>query len=111
MTRMAWIGAGLALLAATAQANELPRFDVEAQCEQVASFGGDFSNTTYNGCIQMEQSAYNRLRENWASLPGNIRRQCVEVATFGGPGSYSTLGGCVDMEVQAGSNRQSFSFD
>lgn len=102
---------GLTLWAGGVMANGIPRFDVEGQCKLVASVGGEFSNLTYNGCIQMEQSAYNRLKGNWASIPAGIRRQCAEVATVGGPGSYSTLGGCVDMEIQAASNKKSFSFE
>ena len=94
-----------------ALADEIPRFDVETQCEMVASIGGEFSNVTYNGCIQMEQAAYNRLQTEWASIPGGVRRQCEEVATVTGSGSYSTLGGCIDMETQAADNRKSFSFD
>lgn len=106
-----WMIAMAVCLPLVAMASDMPRFDVEAQCNTVASFGGEFSNTTYNGCIQMEQSAYNRLKADWASIPGGIRRQCTEIAAFGGAGSYSTLGGCVDMESQAASNKQSFEFD
>lgn len=49
-------------------ASDMPRLDVEAQCKEVASFGGDFSNTTNNGCIKMEQSAYNHLKTEWGSI-------------------------------------------
>ncbi|QTP60943.1 hypothetical protein HNO53_20825 [Billgrantia antri] len=103
----------LALLALpfAVNAQEMPRYDVEAHCEEIASFGGEFSNMTYNGCIQMEQSAYDGLKGQWASLPGNIQRHCDEIATFASPGSYSTLQGCVQMEVSAGQNRGQFSFD
>lgn len=111
MKIVALMGVGLALLTGTAIASEMPRFDVEAQCEMVASVGGEFSNMTYNGCIQLEQSAYDRFKGEWASIPVEIRRQCIEVATVGGPGSYSALGGCIDLETQAADNRQSFSFD
>lgn len=101
----------LALWSGASFAGEIPRFDVETQCEQIAGFGGEFSNSTYNGCIAMEQSAYDRLKQSWDSIPSGIRSQCIEIATFGGPGSYSTLGGCIDMETQAAANKKSFSFD
>ncbi|MBR9880776.1 MAG: hypothetical protein GYB17_14910 [Gammaproteobacteria bacterium] len=101
----------VALFPLTAAADDIPRFDVETHCEMVASIGGEFSNMTYNGCIQMEQSAYNRFRTEWDSIPGGIRRQCEEVATVTGSGSYSTLGGCIDMETQAADNKQTFTFD
>lgn len=101
----------LAALPIIAQAQQPPRYDVEGHCETVASFGGEFSNTTFNGCIEMEQSAYNQLKGTWNDLPPNVQNHCHEVATFGGEGSYSTLQGCVQMEVSAGENRSEFSFD
>lgn len=92
-------------------AAEMPRFDAEAHCEQVAAVGGSPSNSLYNSCIDMEQTAYNGLKAEWASLPTNIQNHCRDVASVTGPGSYSLLESCVDMEVSAGSNRREFSFD
>lgn len=94
-----------------ASAQQVPRFDVEAHCEELAGFGGEYSNTMYNTCIDVEQSAYDGLKGQWASLPASIRNHCEELARFGGPGSYSMLETCVDMEVSAGNNRSQFSFD
>lgn len=94
-----------------ASAAEMPRFDVEAHCQQVASVTGSSSNTLYNSCVDMEQSAYNGLKGQWASLPASVRNHCKDVASVTGPGSYSLLESCVDMEVSAGSNRSEFSFD
>ncbi|MBY6206904.1 MULTISPECIES: hypothetical protein [Halomonas] len=110
MPRKSLVLLGGLLMAAPALA-EIPRFDVETHCEQVAGFGGDFSNTMYNSCIDMEQGAYNGLKGRWATLPPTIQSHCEEVASFGGPGSYTMLQSCVDMEVSAGSNRSEFSFD
>lgn len=100
-----------ALLPLAASAAEMPRFDVEAHCEQVASISGDSSNMLYNSCIDMEQTAYNGLKGQWSSLPANIENHCRDVASVTGPGSYSLLESCVDMEVSAGNNRSEFSFD
>ncbi|PAU76547.1 hypothetical protein [Halomonas salipaludis] len=111
MKRLILAVAAALALPAMAHAQDIPRYDVEDHCEQVAGFGGSFSNSTYNGCIQMEQSAYNGLRDQWQQLPASIRQHCNDVASFGGAGSYSTLQGCVQMEVSAGENRDSFSFD
>lgn len=99
------------LLSATALAADIPRFDAEAHCEQVAGFAGDSSNMLYNSCIDMEQSAYNSLKGQWPSLPANVQGHCEDVSSFGGPGSYTMLESCVDMEVSAGNNRSEFSFD
>lgn len=105
------IGTFAMVVAVAASAQTMPRFDVETHCEQVAGFGGEFSNTMYNSCVDMEQSAYSGLKEGWSSLPATIQNHCEEVAGFGGPGSYTMLESCVDMEVSAGSNRSEFSFD
>ncbi|PAU76942.1 hypothetical protein CK498_12280 [Halomonas salipaludis] len=99
----------LAALPLTVVAQEMPRFDVEGHCEEVAEFGGS-SHQIYNGCIQMEQGAYNSLKSRWANVSGRIRNHCQEVAEFSG-GSYQILQGCVQMEEDAAGNRQSFSFD
>ncbi|MDR5887576.1 hypothetical protein [Vreelandella janggokensis] len=101
----------LAGLASTANAQEIPRFDVEAHCDNIARFGGDFSNITYNGCIDMEQSAYNNLKNRWGDVPTGIRSECMNIATFGGTGDYMTLQGCIDMETSAANNQSEFSFD
>ncbi|KFF50222.1 hypothetical protein GY26_03340 [Gammaproteobacteria bacterium MFB021] len=100
------------LAVGTAHADKLPRYDVEGYCNQVAQVGGSFSNLTYNGCIQMEQSAYNNLKPVWAKLPASMRQGCDDIANVGTPGgSYSTLYGCVQMETNAANNRQSFNFE
>lgn len=92
-----------------ASADELPRYDVETHCEEVAEFGGG-SHSLYNSCVQMEQGSYNNLRGEWASVEAGVRQHCDEVATFTG-GSYQLLESCVQMETRAGANRKSFSFD
>lgn len=102
--------AAIALLwSVQAIAQDMPRFDVEAHCEEIAEFGGG-SHQIYNGCIQMEQGAYNTLKGRWANVSARIRNHCVDIAQFGG-GSYQILHGCVQMEEDAAGNRQSFSFD
>src|SRR5437660_8260042 len=83
-------------------AQEMPRFDVDAHCRQVAGFGGSFSQTVFGSCLDMEQSAYDGMKAGWLTLPAAARQHCVQVASFGGPGSYSILQSCIQMEVQAG---------
>lgn len=101
----------LVALPIAAQAQQPPRYDVENHCEQVAGFGGEFSNTMYNSCIDMEQSAYNNVKRQWGTLPGSIQNHCHEVASFGSPGSYNMLESCIKMEMSAADNRSEFSFD
>jgi hypothetical protein len=91
-------------------AADMPHFDVAAQCKKVASFGGPFSETTFAGCMEMEQSAYDQLKETWPNLNTSMKNQCSKIASFGGPGSYTTLQGCVEMEREAASSNQNRQF-
>lgn len=90
-------------------ASELPRYDVPAGCQEVANFGGG-SHQIYNSCIQMEQAAYNNLKDRWESIAVGIRRSCIDVASFGGS-SYQILESCIQMEEGAAGNPETFSFD
>ena len=97
----------LALLAATpALAQEMPRYDVEGHCAEVSRMGGG-SDMIRNGCIEIEQDAYNALKDAWPGLPERTRGYCAEIGAIGG-GSYSILEGCVQMETDAAGNRPVF---
>lgn len=91
-----------------ALANGLPRYNPPAYCKKVSDFGGGGA-VIYNGCMQMEQEAYDSLRRIWAGLPTKTRSYCEEVARFG-DNSYSILKGCVDMESDAAANMPEFRF-
>lgn len=97
------------IVAAPAQA-EMPIYDVKGHCEAVAAFGGSPSQSLLNGCLNMEQSAYNRLKPVWDTLPTAMQNHCDQVATFGGGGSYSLLSGCVDQEISAAKANENFRF-
>ena len=98
------------LLSASAAHAEMPRYDVEAHCKQVASVGGAYSASLYNGCFDMEQSAYNSLRSRWDGLPASMRKHCDDVASFAGVGSYSLLEGCIRMEEDAARQPKKFEY-
>jgi hypothetical protein len=88
-------------------AQELPRFDVNTHCQEVAGVGGVYSASLFGSCMDMEQTAYDGLKAEWAALPMVARQHCIQVATVAGPGSYSILQSCIQMETQAASqNRQ-----
>ena len=100
------IGLGLLIIcgisaSSIAQEGKPPRFDVDKHCEKVASFGGEYSESLFRGCMDMEQDAYNKLKETWTQLPAVMKRHCEKVARFGGDGSYSLFSGCVEMELDA----------
>lgn len=95
--------------AAPAFSQALPRYDVDAYCDEVMEFGGG-SMMIRNGCIEMEQTSYNQLKQIWGGLSARTRSYCDEVARFSGGGSYSTLDGCVEMETNAASAPSAFEY-
>lgn len=99
----------VALSGASALA-DMPRYDVEAHCTEIAGFGGTYSHSLFNGCMDQEQSAYDTLKEAWSTLPAEIRAHCDEIAAFSSPGSYALLQGCVQMERSAGQQRKTFQY-
>lgn len=108
--RTRWLFLILAILftAAPASAFDLPRYDVDSYCQQVAQVSGG-SATIYNGCIEMEQSAYNDLKQSWASVPEKTAKYCNRVARTSN-GSYTILQGCIDMEMDAAGNKVGFQY-
>ena len=95
-------------LVSTAQAQNIPRYNVENYCQQVAEVSGG-SAMIFIGCMEMEQQAYNVLKPAWAELPGKSRSYCDEVARISG-GSYSVLQGCMEMETDAAKTPRSFNY-
>lgn len=63
----------------------------------------------YNGCLKMEQEAYDTLKMSWGSVPDRAKSYCDEVARVSGR-SYSILKGCLDMESEASSTTPEFKF-
>lgn len=96
------------LLCTSAAAQSLPRYDVEAYCQQVADVSGG-SSMIYNGCIKMEQEAYNDLKASWSAISSTTKSYCDEVARVS-DGSYSILKGCIEMESDAASNTPEFKY-
>ena len=104
----------LALIGSAASAGsaaaEMPRYDVDSYCERIARVGGDYSAVMFDGCFEMEQSAYDALKARWNKLSSEMRGYCDRVARVGGDGSYSMLQGCVEIEKAASSNQKTFKY-
>jgi len=98
----------LSCLSGVASAQSLPRYNVDNYCQEVADFSGG-SAMIFNGCMEMEQEAYNSLQAVWPSTPRKSRDYCDEIARFS-KGSYSILQGCLAMEMDAGSNPKTFDY-
>ena len=95
-------------MSSVALAADLPRYDVEKHCSRVASISGS-SAMIKNGCMDMEQEAYDKLKPLWASIPGKTQQHCGQVAKVSG-GSYSILEGCIDMETEEAAKPRQFKY-
>jgi hypothetical protein len=88
--------AGLAAIA-PASAQDLPNFDINAYCAQVAAAGGG-SYMIEQGCREQEAAAQAELASR--TIEPRILEYCTQVAQVSG-GSYGILQGCVQMEERA----------
>jgi hypothetical protein len=100
----------LASAIAASLAYAMPRYNVEAWCEEVAGASGDYSSVIYNGCIEQEQSSYDQLKDDWSLLPSRVRSWCDQVAKASGHGSYLILDGCVRQEMDASQSKPAFKY-
>ncbi|RRI02296.1 hypothetical protein EH240_12575 [Mesorhizobium tamadayense] len=100
MKRLAFLIAAMLATVTVAHAQQIPRYDAAAYCRQISDTGGG-SAVVYNGCMDMEQNAYNKRKPQWPSLPAKTRAYCDSLARMGGGGSYTVLDGCIDMEIGA----------
>src|SRR4051812_20481879 len=99
------------LLVPAAHSGEVPFYSVEQWCNKVAHSSGARSETIYGGCIDLEQSAYDTLRNIWSPLPADTQVWCDKVARSSGTGSYKILNECVEDQETANktnSTRQFF---
>lgn len=105
---------GLALLVglttqASAQGLEgLPEYDVEKHCKQQAAMMGG-SNFMLQACQDQEQSSYDELKKDWASVDPKIKRTCREQTRIVMP-SYFMLNACVAQEVASKEAAGNFKF-
>lgn len=110
MNRSLLVIACSTLLSSAAAAAEIPRYDAEGHCKRVSSIGGSSSAMIENSCMDMEQTAYNKLKSIWASIPERARTHCSSVAERVGGGSYSLLESCIDLESKEASRSRKFQY-
>jgi hypothetical protein len=96
------------MTSSTAIADSIPRYDPEAYCKQVSDISGG-SAMIFNGCMDMEQEAYDKRKDEWASIAPKTASYCDDVARVSG-GSYMMLDGCLDMEADAVATTPGFKF-
>lgn len=98
----------LALASAAALADEMPHYDVEANCKRMAeqTDGGQFM---LNACLRQEQTSYDKVKAEWQDLPIEMRNRCDRMAQQTESG-YFMLNACIDQERRAAAQNESFTF-
>jgi len=79
-----------------AEAQELPRFDVEATCRAAPALTPQ-DRSPYEGCMRDEMAAEGQLRAVWSGAAADARRECVQETQIGGPPSYVDVLTCLEM--------------
>ncbi len=98
------------LITANVSASEVLKYNPIAHCKHLASFGGNYSELTMRGCMKMEQTSYNLIKKEWATVPVRMKKHCKHLASFGGTPSYTTLKGCLRMEQSAKKKNKDYKF-
>ena len=85
-------------LVVSAQA-AVPEYDVDARCAAAATQDGAMSPAQFKACLQLEQTAYDSVREHWDKLSSASQDYCLQQTST--LGMYLVLKGCVDAEYGA----------
>ena len=93
---------GLFVAVTPTLAQELPRLDAVTYCRLKTSNQSAFLQ---QGCLTVEQSAYDYLKRVWAAMPLAIREKCFSARVAE---SYSMMQGCVNVETGAAQNVEKF---
>ena len=86
------------LYAQASLAAELPQFDTDAYCENVAELGGG-SNVLKKQCLQDEKGAIRRLGK-MDEVPAKTWKYCAKMAKMA-DGSYVLMEQCINDEMDA----------
>ena len=96
MIRPLIFGIAILIVGATqVTAQGVPSFKVEQGCREVSS--GPDKITTFDKCMEEEQSARDDLAMNWGMFVASDRRVCLTETTSDGTPSYVELLECLNM--------------
>ncbi len=87
-------GFALALPGTMATAADMPVYDMDAYCQELASHGGGTPELIAD-CMALEQTAQQDLALRWPALSASTQDSCIEIGMMGGA-SYDLLKACVD---------------
>ncbi|HEV3042352.1 MAG TPA: hypothetical protein VGY52_00610 [Roseiarcus sp.] len=74
----------------------LPNLDMDRVCG-----GGpaEKAKEEYKNCMNSEQTAKNKLQQNWAQYPAKIRNECSHVMEVAPQASYVELQTCIESQA------------
>ncbi len=81
-------------------ADQIPKFDVESQC-QIAAAAAVPANRDLNACKRDEATARNKLNEQWGTYTPGQQAHCVSFEQMGGNPSYVELLTCLELAKAA----------
>ena len=85
----------------SARSDEIPTLDVRPVCRGIANQAGDSLDaglqTTFEECVQSEQSVHEQLKKEWSTFSAADKRHCVALAKTGGESSNTELLTCLEM--------------
>jgi hypothetical protein len=83
-------------------ADEVPRFNIDANCAaEAAASAGIALSQSVGTCTQDEQNARDRLVKQWAQFRPSDRASCAALASEGDAHSYVELLTCLEMANDA----------
>ena len=105
------ISGAVVLIAATAALSKdgvLPKIDLEKQCTKSQSVTDSLTGTKnlggFDSCIKNEQSARDKLIEQWAAIPASDKATCIRPKDFS-PSYFEWLG-CIETRGHARRSRE-----
>lgn len=82
-------------------AQEVPKLDVEPACKAATSAAVRIGDRTSNACMQDENAAQAKLKQEWRTFSDSARSRCTRLSKVGGPPSYVELLTCLELAKAA----------
>lgn len=81
-------------------AGSSPKFDLGPTC-RAANTAGVSNARSEQACQRDEESAHQKLEQNWGQYSSAQQGECVRLSSLGGSPSYVELLTCLDIAKQA----------
>jgi hypothetical protein len=86
----------LPLLFVAVFASGIPNYDVERMCRSDTELTQD--NAGFNGCVQDERAAKEKITKEWATYPASAKDECIANISGELGQSYVELMTCFEMQ-------------